>query len=247
MQGSWIKAGARKLMIGNAPKLFFVSIVYIVITTILSELEFRLPGTGKALNLFLDRVREGLIVDPEVFYYNLRASGIAFAIVLFLFQPIIEVGYIQYCMKISRGQDGGYKDIFDGFYYFAKILLIGIISAVFILLWSMLFIIPGAVAFYRYRQAYYILLDAPEKSALQCIRESKQLMRGNKLDLFLLDLSFFGWFLLNSFVVVVLLPASFAIPIVSIWLMPYLGLTRAAYYDYLINKTIGNPTIPLPF
>jgi len=224
-------------MVENAPKIFFVSVVYLIISTLMSELEYRLPGTDAAYVMYLNNVLEGVIPSFDLFFSFLRPSGIALAFVLILLHPVLEVGYLRYCLNISRSQGGGYKDIFDGFLFFGKIILIRIITSVLIFLWSMLLIIPGIVASYRYRQAYYILFDAPEKGALQCIRESKQLMDGNKIDLLVLDLSFFGWFILDFFVVL-LLPIPFSLPLLSIWLMPYLWTTRAMYYDFIIKRIV---------
>ena len=237
MPSSGFKADARRLMAENAPKIFYVSIIFLVIATVMSELEFRLPGTSNAYVTFLERIASGEMPSPNVFYSNLRPSGVALTTVLVLMQLVIATGYKRYCMKIARAQSGDFKDIFEGFQFFAKIILISLLSTAFVLLWSMLFVFPGIAAAYRYRQAYYILFDAPEKSALQCIRESKRLMAGNKLDLFLLDLSFIGWVILD-YAVVSLLPLPFAFPAIMIWLNPYRGLTLAAYYDSLIGKLL---------
>ena len=65
-----------------------------------------------------------------------------------------------------------------------------------IMLWSLLLVVPGVIAAYRYSQAFYILADDPRKSPHQCIEESKQMTMGNKMALFLLDLSFIGWIIL---------------------------------------------------
>ena len=99
----------------------------------------------------------------------------------------------------------------------------------------MLFVIPGIIASYRYRLAYYILIDDPGKGALQCINESKLMMHGKKLDLLTIDISFIGWYILDL-AVVFIIPSPIALPIVSIWLSPYLGLTRAAFYEDQITK-----------
>ena len=234
-----LKVGARRLMIENAPKIFFVSIVYILIASVMSELEIRLPGTSAAYDLYLDRFFAGEFPSPMFFYSNLRSSGMALAAVLLLLEPVISVGYLRYCMNIARGKGGDYRDIFDGFLFFTKVVLIRIIITILIFLWSLLLLFPAIPAYYRYRQAYYILLDAPEKSALQCIRESKRIMDGNKLNLFLLDLSFIGWAILDLMVIVLfqfIIP--FTLPIISIWLTPYLGVTRAAFYDRVIETIV---------
>ena len=241
MQGFELKAGARKIMQDNAPKIFFVGIVFIVISTVMSELQFRMPGITDAYDRFLDQVNSGELPGLRLLCANFRPVGAVLAAVLALLRPIVEVGYLSYCLKLTRSRGGDYKDILDGFLFFGKAILIFVITSVLCALWSLLLIFPGIVAYYRYRQAYYILLDAPEKSAMQCIRESKQLMAGNKLDLFLIDLSFIGWYILDTLVIIIILlliPVPVALPLVSIWLTPYKGLTLAAYYSKLESRIL---------
>ncbi len=68
------------------------------------------------------------------------------------------------------------------------------LMTVYTLLWSVLLIVPGIIKFISYSMAYYILLDHPEYTASEAIKKSQVLMKGHKLDLFLLSLSFIGWF-----------------------------------------------------
>jgi len=229
MPGSALKAGARKLIFDNSPRLLLISLLYVVLIAVVSWLSFRLPGSINTQDIY-SRLASGEMPGLGIIYTNFRPIGVFLALLLFLLQPLLDVGFISYCMKTNRIENTELKDLLNGFLFFVKVLSIFIISAVFIFLWSLFLIIPGIIASYRYRQAYYILLDDPEKSALSCITESKLLMHGKKLDLFILDLSFFGWYVLD-FVVLLLIPFSFAIPIVSIWLAPYIGLTRAAFYE----------------
>lgn len=235
MQGFELKANARKLMRENAPKLFFISIAVVAILTVMSELQFRLPGTAAAYDKALERLAAGETLSPGLFFIDYRPVGVMLAGILLLIRPVVDIGYMNYCLKIARGGKGDFSDVLDGFQFFGKAILIRIITTILIALWSLLFLFPGIAAYYRYRQAYYILLDAPYKSALDCVRESKQLMAGNKLNLFLIDLSFIGWQLCDM-LIVILLPVPFSLPIVSIWLTPYTGLTRAAYYDRLLTQ-----------
>jgi len=237
MQGFKLKSAARKLILDNALKHLFVSIAFIVISTVMSELQFRLPGTSDAFTRFLERIAAGEIPAPQLLFSNFRPTGAALAVLLLLLLPVLNTGFLSYCLKTVRGAGSSYKDILDGFQFFGKVLLIYIITSFFTFLWSMLFIFPGIAAYYRYRQAYYILLDSPEKGALQCISESKRMMAGNKLDLFLLDLSFIGWYILDM-AVVLLIPSPFALPIVSIWLTPYIGMTRAIYFGQLESRLV---------
>ena len=235
MPGFEQKINARKLIRDNSPKIFLISIIFIILSTVMSELQFRLPGTMDVYDQYVQQLLTGEKQSLSTIYSYFRPSGVPFAVVLWFLSVVLDTGLKSYCLKTSRKQKGDHKDLFDGFLFFGKVILIQIISSIFIMMWSFLFIIPGIIAFYKYRQAYYILLDDPKKSALQCISESKHMMHGKKLDLFLLDLSFIGWLFLD-YLVVIIMPLPFSLPIVSILLTPYFGLTCAGFYNQLINR-----------
>ena len=229
MPGSVLKAGARKLIYENSPGLFFISIVYIFFATVVFEFSFRIPF-GIVLQEMTNQLAVGELPDISVVYKGFRPIGLISALLLSLLRPVFEVGYISYCLKTSRIQPTELKDIFKGFLFFTKILSIFILTTTIVFLWSLLFIIPGIVASLKYRLAYYILLDDPRKSVFQCITESRLLMHGRKLDLLIIDISFLGWYLLEI-IVIILIPVPFTIPVISIWIIPYIGLTRAAFYE----------------
>jgi uncharacterized membrane protein len=229
VQWSILKADARNLIFKNAPRLLLISLVFVVLTTAVSWLSFRLPGNINMQDIN-SRLASGELPGFGIIFTDFRPTGVFLALLLLLLQPVLDVGFMSFCIKTNRLQNTEYKDLFNGFLFFIKIVSIFIITVFFIFLWSLLLFIPGIVASYRYRLAYYILLDDPNKGAMQCINESKLLMHGHKSDLFLLDLSFFGWYMLD-FIVILLTPLPFAAPIVSIWLAPYIGLCRAAFYD----------------
>lgn len=63
-------------------------------------------------------------------------------------------------------------------------------------LWSFLLVVPGIIKAYEYRMITYILTDCPDMSRQDAFRISKEMMKGNKWDAFILDLSFLGWSLL---------------------------------------------------
>ena len=91
----------------------------------------------------------------------------------------------------------------------------------FISLWSLLLIIPGFIKFYAYALTPYILIDNPEISANQAINLSQKMMKGHKFDMFILHLSFIGWFFLSIF--------TFGIGL--LWLLPYMMTAQAAFYQ----------------
>ena len=108
---------------------------------------------------------------------------------------------------------------------FGRIILLNILTNLFVMLWSLLFVIPGLIAIYRYRMALYLLLDHPEMSVMQCIRQSKQMMKGHKGELFVMDLSFLGWAILATIPVI-----GYA---VQVWTTPYISMSYVLYYEAL--------------
>ncbi|MCL2402070.1 MAG: DUF975 family protein [Oscillospiraceae bacterium] len=231
-----LKLNARGLMRKHSPKIFLIAVIFIIVTIVLEQIQIRLLSLHIAIDQFQTRIAIGEMPDFGMLFSSFRPSGVMLSLLLGLMVPMFDVGFTSVCLKISRGVDADYSNLFDGFVFFFKFILLTILIRIFIFLWALLLFFPAIPALYRYRQAYYILLDNPEKGVFQCIRESKQMMNGNKLDLFILDLSFIGWFLLASVVGFILSSAGlFAFPIVMIFLWPYLSLTRAGYYNKLIN------------
>ena len=105
----------------------------------------------------------------------------------------LTLGVSLFFLATFRRHDVHSTDIFLGFEKFGKALGLYIFQAIFIALWTCLFIIPGIIASIRYSQAFFILADDPSKGIRQCMNESKAMMKGNKSKYFWLYLSFIGW------------------------------------------------------
>lgn len=115
-----------------------------------------------------------------------------------LLSSVLGAGFVLYCMAIYRGERAEYLTLFDGFSFVGKIILLEIVSSFFILLWAMLFVIPGLIAAYRYRFAAFNLYENPGIGAMEALDMSKRQTYGYKWQLFVLDLSYFGWALLSG-------------------------------------------------
>ena len=72
------------------------------------------------------------------------------------------------------------------------------LQGLYIVLWSLLLVIPGIVKIYSYAMTPYIMAEHPSLTANEAITESRRIMDGNKWRLFCLDFSFIGWELLCS-------------------------------------------------
>jgi len=232
-----LKAIARHLVVRNSPKIFFVSALFVALITVVSEFQFRLSGLSEAYSLYIEQVAAGAFHSLERFFEHISLFRLLIVFLFLLLGVILRVGFMSYCLNITRDVRSSAFDVLDGFLLIGKIVSIALICFVKMLLWSLLFFAPGIIAFYRYRQAFYILIDDPKTDIMQCINRSKLLMNGNKLDLFLTDVSFFGWFLL-SFLSAILLQLAFpfSLPLISIWVRPYIGLSHSKFYDNLLSK-----------
>ena len=140
-------------------------------------------------------------------------------IALFVTGPFL-VGIAGVYLNIAKHGDGTWVAVFDGFKIFWRSFVLYILKYIFITLWSLLFVIPGIIAAFRYSMAEYILYENPDMSAMDAIRESKRLMDGKKADLFVLYLSFFGWYLLSAI----------TCGIAYIWVAPYVTATVTNFY-----------------
>ncbi len=154
----------------------------------------------------------------------------SFSVLLLVVWGPIMLGYSAICLRQVRNnaEKVSFEELFYGFKgeRFTQALVLGLLQQLYIFLWTCLFIIPGIVKSYSYAMVYYIQLDNPNMTATECITESRRLMNGYKWRLFCLDLSFIGWILL-CFV-------TFSIG--TLWVTPYMDLSRANFYDELIRQ-----------
>ena len=143
----------------------------------------------------------------------------------FILGGVVGLGYADYLLKQHDRKGPQFNDLFSKFDRFGEGFLQNFLRSLYIFLWSLLLIIPGVVAQYRYRMTPFIIVDHPELTASEAIRASKNMMKGNKWDLFCLDVSFIGWGLLCA------LTANIG----YIFLNPYLNAAYAAFYRKISN------------
>lgn len=141
-------------------------------------------------------------------------------IVFFITAPI-EYGAVKYFLDFKRGEEVSNEYLFAGFKNYSAIILLNILIFIKVFLWTLLFIIPGILAAFRYSMAIYILRDNPKMGANEILKLSSKMMDGHKWQLFVLQLSFIGW----SFLALLTLGVGF------LWLVPYMEVTYANFYD----------------
>ena len=225
-----LKGRAKALVATSKPSPVLVGLVYLLLAIVISWLSTRIVGlnlTAQELQNYYDAVLGG---DYDYIYWLLssRMPGPAAHIInlaLQLVLTVVSAGFVLFLMNTVRRTGACFGNLLDGFGMIGRIILLNILEGLFITLWSPLFVIPGIIAAYRYRMALYLLLDHPEMSVMQCIRESKQMMKGHKGELFVMDLSFIGWAILES------IPGlGYA---VQVWTTPYISMSYVLYYEAL--------------
>lgn len=137
----------------------------------------------------------------------------------------LAYGFTIMLLNVVRGRDVELNTLGEGFKDYGRILGTMLLSSVYQFLWMLLLIIPGVIKGYSYALTPYLLKDHPELKFNAAIEESMRLMSGNKMHLFLLDLSFIGWFLLGLI----------TFGIAFLWITPYWNTARAAFYEDLMK------------
>lgn len=101
-------------------------------------------------------------------------------IVCTLLLEVLSAGVWLYHLGIRRGEEMPYTTLFDGFSMAGKVIALAVVRYLYVLLWSLLFVIPGIVAAYRYRFAILNLCENPEMGVMDAIRMSKAQTYGFK-------------------------------------------------------------------
>ena len=158
-------------------------------------------------------------------------SWAALPIIIILFIALLIT--IGYALEVGKNRFflRGFKDDVDLknlFSTFNSMEYWGIIKTQFIrglynFLWSLLLIIPGIIKSYEYRMVPYILSEEPNLPSNEVIRRSREMTDGHKMDMFVLDLSFLGWYILGAIFY----------GIGGIFVNPYKEATMAKLYNIL--------------
>ena len=177
----------------------------------------------ESIRNFINSIPEDL-VDVLLGMLGLVIVFVAISLIVSLIIAIVgsavRLGYMLFNIELYTGKRPSLDLLFSRMSIVFKAFWLQIVIGIKVLLWSLLFIIPGIIAAYRYSMAEYILAENPELKVKEAIRRSSKLMKGNKWKYFCLDLSFIGWDLLAG-----LLPG-----VGSILLNPYKQAAFAAFY-----------------
>ena len=270
-----LKREAREAMGLTSPRFWVVALAFILLTT--------------GVSLLLDTISAFINPAAETFSF----FGFFVSILFLLYSIIINFGYNLWSLWTYRKLNPGLGSLLQGFSVSGRVILMEIIITLWVTVWvfalaiivtivvvlipSLPIIVLSILALYiaifviqlRYSMAPYLLADHPDDGAGVAVRRSVEMMRGRKWQLFKLQLSFIGWyliefalvgavfgfFILNSGVlnepvtadsVLVyqsvisglapsILSSLISLPL-SLWLIPYVSVTQAGFYDKLCRQ-----------
>lgn len=176
-------------------------------------------GSSSSLNIDAETIAQ-LPESVQSVFLMLLYLGMILGLVQFLIGGVIRQGYVIFLLKQHDGQNPDAHDLFSQFHDFSRGFLLALLQGIFTFLWTLLFIIPGIIATYRYAMAPFIMAENPEMRPREALRASSQLMDGHKWELFCLGFSFIGWTFL----------AALTLGIGGLWLTPYVNAAYTAFY-----------------
>ncbi len=193
---------------------------------LMEQARFSLRGRWRTavITYFLYFLVTGLV--RLVFSLTGKGGIVAGDILCFVISGPLSLGLAGFWLSISRGQDARVSQLFDGFDRFGTALSAYLLVLIFVLLWSLLLIVPGIIAYLSYSQTFFILADDKSLGPLAAIRKSKEMMQGNRWKLFWLWCRFIGWFLLSVL----------TCGIGFLWLGPYFNVSLAKFYDDILGN-----------
>ena len=153
----------------------------------------------------------------------LMVLALALLLEAFLINPL-EVGCRRFFVRNLHGPAEVKEAAFGYDHNYKNIVKTMFCRDIYLILWTLLFIIPGIIKSYEYRMIPYLLADHPEMTRKEAFAKSRELMRGQKWKTFVLDLSFILWDLLSLL----------TLGLLDIFYVgPYKHMTSAALYETL--------------
>ena len=153
-------------------------------------------------------------------------TGSRFCSLILVGYPLIVSG-AKFSLDNREGKASA-EDIFYGFKAgYGNIIMNMFMLELFVTLWTFLLVVPGIIKAYTYRMVPFIVAERPDIDYKEALDLSKKMMDGEKMNTFVLDLSFIGWGLLTALTAGIL---------GVFYTTPYIQQTNAELYVTLKTK-----------
>ena len=218
-----IKSNARDFIRGRLWMFWSVLLVVGIIESLANSLPQWIFGDR------LSNLSDIIAGNPDNIPKEISSSVFGWYYVLNVLISIVliplNIGVAQNVLAWSRGEDvNKWKVLFGGFNsakMFFKQVGVVVLNTILCALWAILLVVPGIIKGLAYSMYPYVLRDEPDLSVWQTLKKSEAIMKGYKGKLFLMYLSFVGWFILGAF----------TFGILYIWLTPYIMTSTVKFYD----------------
>lgn len=218
-----IKSNARDFIRGRLWMFWSVLLVVGIIESLANSLPQWIFGDR------LSNLSDIIAGNPDNIPKEISSSVFGWYYVLNVLITIVliplNIGVAQNVLAWSRGEDvNKWKVLFSGFNsakIFFKQVGVVVLNTILCALWAILLVVPGIIKGLAYSMYPYVLRDEPDLSVWQTLKKSEAIMKGYKGKLFLMYLSFVGWFILGAF----------TFGILYIWLTPYVMTSTVKFYD----------------
>lgn len=241
-----IKKDAKEFLKQNYWKSFVVVLITLVIANGFNKFGIRInindfqqnfgyimgtqmsaPIQSEPLFILFDPLLKQFFELMRVALTTITFMAFATSILIYLIGLIIEVGLSRYFIDGLKG-DVNINKLFSGFNVkdIIPIIKAQTLTILLIILWSLLFIVPGIIKAYEYRYVSYILAEDSSLKPKEVLGRSKAITKGHKAELFILDFSFILWDLLSLI--------TFGVS--SYFVAPYIYATNARLYTILSSN-----------
>jgi uncharacterized membrane protein len=199
----------KELTKGKILNIFLVGLIFSIVLSIIT-------GIGQTFAPTIDR-ETMIVIDP-----GMPALNLLFSVLALLVSGYVTYGFTKMMIGVTKNEQPNIENVLTSSVKDQPIKapLLMFITNVFLALWTLLFIIPGLVKSYSYAMTSFILVNEPNIQPVDAITKSRKLMDGKKMQLFLLDLSYVGWYILSLF----------TLGILFIWVSPWHQTARTLFF-----------------
>ena len=203
------RVSGRELTIGKILNIFLVGLIFSIVLGIVT-------GIGQAFGPTIDQ-NTLQVIDPGV-----PALNLLFSVIALLVSGYVTYGFTKMMIGVTKNEQPDIEKVLTSSIKDQPIKapLLMFITNIFLALWTLLFIIPGIIKSYSYAMTSFLLVNEPNIQPVDAITKSRKIMDGKKMQLFLLDLSYVGWYILSLF----------TLGILSIWVSAWHQTAKTLFF-----------------
>lgn len=232
LKAKQLRAQARKTLNGNIfSGAWLKGVLVVLITSAIIGFLGMLTSGSMVLPTYqqlMDAIKNGTEIEMTEFALpigNQILSLLSTVISIFII-PVFTFGLVAaFSDAVKEKESPKIGNIFKGFSLkrYLGVVTTELLVAVFTALWTLLLIVPGIIKMFSYAMTPYILNDDPSCKNTAAITKSRKMMKGHKWQLFCLELSFIGWYIVGAL----------CLGVGALWVDAYRNAAMAQFYQEL--------------